>query len=77
MVLQHMTVSQNEWRVWLEPTYLFHLNDTCAVVGTPNMFVRDEVANRYQNQLEAALSVVVGRALRIEVVTSSNAAMRA
>lgn len=73
-VLQQIAVPQSEWRIWLEPTYLLQLDDAFAMVGTPNRFVRDKVANCYQGQLEAALTTVIGRPIRIEIVTANNAA---
>jgi hypothetical protein len=38
------------------------------------MFVRNRIATHYHDQLAATLSAVVGRPLRMEVVTDSSGA---
>ncbi len=58
-----------ERQVWLEPTALLTLGEDNATISAPNMFVRNRIATQYHDQLATTLSAVVGRPLRIDVVT--------
>ncbi len=60
-----------EWTTWLEPTALLLLTDTTAVVGTPNVFVRDTVRDHYCSLLHGAVQGCLGGARTIEVVIGS------
>jgi hypothetical protein len=65
--LQGMLTSE-EYEIWLATTALLMLKDGVAVVGTPNIFVREKLTESYRLQLEAALETVVGHAVEVEVV---------
>jgi chromosomal replication initiation ATPase DnaA len=52
------------------------LGEDTASISAPNMFVCNRIATHYHDQLAATLSAVVGRPLRIEVVTDSSGAGR-
>jgi predicted transcriptional regulator len=69
-----LPIPANERQVWLEPTALLHLDEDTATISAHNIFVRNRIATHYQDQLAATLSAVVGRPLRIEVVTDSSGA---
>jgi chromosomal replication initiation ATPase DnaA len=73
-VCNAVPIPPNERHVWLEPTALLALGEDTATISTPNIFVRNRLAAHYHDQLAATLSAVVGRPLRIEVVTSSSGA---
>jgi chromosomal replication initiation ATPase DnaA len=53
---------------------LLHLGEDSATIRAPNIFVRNRIATHYHDQLAATLSDVVGRPLRIDVVTDSSGA---
>nr|MBA3948214.1 hypothetical protein [Herpetosiphonaceae bacterium] len=50
-----------EFETWIRPTKLLDLDGQEAVVGTPNVFVRQELEQRYHLQLTEALAAEVGR----------------
>jgi hypothetical protein len=64
-----VSMPPNERQIWLEPTALLHLGEDAATISAPNVFVRNRIATHYYDHLTASLSAVVGRPLRIEVVT--------
>jgi hypothetical protein len=57
-----------DWHTWIEPLVLLDLGGDTAVVGAPNVFVRDQVAALYAEPLAEALSAELGRPVRVEVV---------
>ena len=73
-VCNAVPIPPNEWQVWLAPTALLALSEDTATISAPNMFVRNRIATHYHDQLAATLSAVVGRPLRMEVVTDSSGA---
>ena len=62
--------------MWLDPTALLQLGTDTATIRAPNIFVRNRIATHYHDLLAATLSAVVGRPLRMEVVTDSSGAGR-
>jgi hypothetical protein len=73
-VCHAVAIPLDERQIWLEPTTLLHLGEDTATLSAPNIFVRNRIAAHYHDQLAATLSAVVGRPLRITVVTSSSGA---
>ncbi len=63
-------VTPVEFATWLEPTVLLDVDEErqTVVVGTPNVFARDAVQQRYQALLTATLAVQLQQAYTIEVV---------
>ncbi len=57
-----------EWTTWLEPTTLLELTAATAVVGTPNVFVRDIVRDQYRALLEATLQHCLGQVRSVQIV---------
>ena len=57
-----------DFRTWLEPTALIHLEDDMAVIATPNVFVREEVETHYRARLLDIVRNLVGRPVAMEVV---------
>ncbi|MDP9314307.1 MAG: hypothetical protein M3R24_26075 [Chloroflexota bacterium] len=59
-----------EFATWLEPTVLLEVDAErqTVVVGTPNVFARDAVQQRYQALLTATLAVQLQQAYTLEVV---------
>ncbi len=73
-VCNALPIPAHERQVWLAPTALLHLGEDNATISAPNMFVRNRIATHYHDQLAATLSAVLGRPLRIKVVTDSSGA---
>ncbi len=63
-------VAPVEFATWLEPTVLLEVDaeQQTVVIGTPNVFARDAVQQRYQALLTETLSAQVQQAYTIEVV---------
>jgi hypothetical protein len=57
-----------EYITWIAPCEVLLRNGDHVVLGTPNVFVRDEIEGRYRPQLEAALQTVYGQPVTIDVV---------
>ncbi len=62
------TVDPGEYATWLEPTRLLEIDGDIAVVGAPNIFVRDEIERRYKAECVAHLAAVIGRPYSLELV---------
>ncbi len=57
-----------EYATWLEPSSLVALTPDQAIIGTPHIFARDTVQQRYQTELAVALSQTYGRPLDVQIV---------
>ncbi len=51
------TLPAQDFVTWIEPTALLELDDTTAIIGTPNCFVRDRVQGQYAGVIADALGV--------------------
>jgi hypothetical protein len=60
-----------DWNTWIAPLVVLDLVDDMAVIGAPNVFVRDEVMARYREPLATVLGEQIGRAMQIELVVGS------
>jgi chromosomal replication initiation ATPase DnaA len=69
-----VAIPLDERQIWLEPTALLHLGEDEATIRAPNIFIRNRIATHYYDQLAATLRTIVGRPLRIEVVTDPTSA---
>jgi chromosomal replication initiator protein len=70
-------IPRNEFDTWIKPTSLVAVEDTLAIVGTPNIFVRQELEGRYVAPITDALSTILGYTVELQVVIggrSENAA---
>ncbi|MDQ5853125.1 MAG: helix-turn-helix domain-containing protein [Chloroflexota bacterium] len=68
--LNHLSpaLSKDAYETWIEPITLVVLEEGLAVVGTPNIFVRQEVEQSYKAHLEAALSQACERPIVLQAV---------
>ncbi|MBA3947255.1 MAG: hypothetical protein H0X37_22185 [Herpetosiphonaceae bacterium] len=66
-------VTQSEWDTWLRSTVLLDVDDSEAIIGTPNIFVRQEVEQRYAEVLQSALQAALCRQMHINVVIAGGA----
>ncbi len=71
LALVQSQMSAAEFLTWLQPTELLAVEPGCVVVGTPNIFVRQEIESCYQALLEAAATTVLDRAVTAEVVIAA------
>ncbi len=63
-----LELSEGDYDTWIKPLTLVALEDGLAVVGTPNIFVREAVEQVYQTHLEAVLSKAYGRPMALQAV---------
>ena len=61
-------VDQTDWRSWLAPLQLLDVDGESAVIGAPNVFVRNEASATFAPRIAAALHQTFGRKLNVEVV---------
>ncbi len=64
-------VPRSEFDTWIKPCVLLDVEAQVAIVGTPNIFVRQEIEGRYLSILRAALEGVVGFMVEPQVVIGS------
>lgn len=57
-------VPQAEFETWIQPCALVELDQAQAVIGTPNVFVREHVAQRYHSVIQQAVERVTGYAVQ-------------
>ncbi|PLS78689.1 MAG: hypothetical protein CYG59_17180 [Chloroflexi bacterium] len=64
-------VSRAELETWFNETCLLRLDNDEAVIGTPNVFVREYLRQHYVNMIGRQLEQVVGRTLQVQVVVGA------
>ncbi len=64
-------VPRGEFDTWIKPCVLLDVESQVAIVGTPNIFVRQEIESRYLSILRAALEGAVGYRVETQVVIGS------
>ncbi|MDQ5854180.1 MAG: hypothetical protein M3380_19355, partial [Chloroflexota bacterium] len=57
-----------DFMTWLDSTSLVELVDGTAVIATPNVFVRDVVAERYQADLQSTLVATLGELVTVQLI---------
>jgi hypothetical protein len=57
-----------DWRSWIAPLEFLELDGDNAVIGAPNVFVRNEACATYGTRIANALRSAFGRDLKVEVV---------
>ncbi len=60
----------SEFETWLSEAALLELEHGHAVVGAPNVFVREQIEHTYKAAVAAALCAACGRTVEVEVVIS-------
>lgn len=66
-------VAPDAFATWLAPTVLLDIIGGIVVVGTPNVFVRDQIESAYLSPMTAALTEELARPVEVEVVIGSAA----
>ncbi len=61
-------VGPAEFSTWLETVTLIDIIGNVAIIGTPNVFVRNQVRDECSSHLSQALAAELGHAVQIEVV---------
>jgi hypothetical protein len=64
-------VAPDDCELWLRPLVVLDSSADRVVVGAPNVFVRDEVRNRFFPELEAAVGHAWGQAVALELAIAS------
>ncbi len=59
---------RHEFDTWIKPTSLVAIEDNTAIVGTPNIFVRQELEGRYVAPITDTLSTILGYPIDLHVV---------
>ena len=70
-VLQAQLAAES-FTTWIQPNRLLLLEGETAVLGTPNVFVRDEIEAHYRPLVEAAVGQVLGRPITVETVIGAS-----
>jgi chromosomal replication initiator protein len=63
---------RSEFDTWIKPTALVAIEDNLAIVGTPNIFVRQELEGRYIAPITETLSTILGYPIQIQVVIGNH-----
>lgn len=71
--LQHK-LPRDEWETWIAPTLLLDVENERAVMGAPNIFIRQEIEGRYLGTLAAGLGAVLGKVVEMQAVTGMGVA---
>ncbi len=61
------------YATWIADTHLLDVDDDRAVIGTPNVFARDQLATAYLASLSDALREHLGHSVTVEVVIDGGA----
>jgi hypothetical protein len=64
-------VEQSDFTTWIAPLALLEVLDEIAVIGAPNVFVRNEVTERFSPLIASVLAETVGHFVDVEVVIGS------
>jgi DNA-binding MarR family transcriptional regulator len=62
---------ESDFITWLRPTKLLDLNDHVVYIGTPNIFVRQEIEGRFLGKIVESLHVLLGYPAEVQVVIGS------
>ncbi|HSH77948.1 MAG TPA: DnaA N-terminal domain-containing protein [Herpetosiphonaceae bacterium] len=63
---------QNDFATWLQPTHLLELDENDAFLGTPNIFVREQIEACFLDMLTEKLRGATDRPVQVHVVIESN-----
>ncbi|CAA9351507.1 MAG: hypothetical protein AVDCRST_MAG93-7141 [uncultured Chloroflexia bacterium] len=63
---------QNDFATWLQPTHLLELDANDAFLGTPNIFVREQIEACFLDMLTEKLRGATDRPVQVHVVIESN-----
>ena len=66
--LLKLQLPPDKYVTWIQSNNLLLVEKQVAIVGAPNVFVRQEVELHYSKQIAAVLSELYGRPLEVEVV---------
>lgn len=64
---------RHEFDTWIKPTSLVAIEDNTAIVGTPNIFVRQELEGRYVAPITNTLATLLGSPIELQVVIGGHA----
>lgn len=61
-------IARGEFETWIKPSVLLDVQDGSAIVGVPNIFVRQEIEGRFLSILGTALEKILGYRVDLLVV---------
>lgn len=61
-------IPRNDFETWIKTSALLDVRDGLAVVGVPNIFVRQEIEGRFLGMLQAALEKFLGYHVDLQIV---------
>lgn len=64
-------VTDGEFQIWFAEAQLLQLEDGEAIIGTPNIFAREQLQACYAQHLREALMTIVGQPVTVQVVIGS------
>ena len=67
-----LQMPRSEFDTWIKPTALVAIEDTLAIVGTPNIFVRQELEGRYVAPITRTLTSILGYPVQVHVVIGNH-----
>ncbi len=63
---------RNEFDTWIKPTSLVAIEDETVIIGTPNIFVRQELEGRYMASITDTLTTIMGHPIEVQVVIGNH-----
>lgn len=63
---------RNEFDTWIKETSLVAIEDSLAYVGTPNIFVRQELEGRYLSPITDTLTAILGYQIEVQFVIGNH-----
>jgi len=61
-------MARSDFETWIKPSVLLDVQDGSAIVGVPNIFVRQEIESRFLSMLGTALEKILGYRADLQVV---------
>jgi hypothetical protein len=61
-------IPRSDFETWIKSSILIDVRDQLAVVGVPNIFVRQEIESRFLGILQATLEKILGYQVNLQLV---------
>ncbi len=63
-----LQIPRSEFDTWMKETMLVDLENNQAIVGTPNIFTRDQLLRKYADPIRNTLNSILGYPVQVQVV---------
>jgi chromosomal replication initiator protein len=67
-----LQIPRSEFDTWMKETMLVDLEDNQAIVGTPNIFTRDQLVRKYTDPIRNTLNSILGYPVQVQVVIGTS-----